>query len=53
MSEEVRNAPVNVPRAIVTNAVVNGALGFGMTLAVVFSIGSIDDALVFNTIHLA
>lgn len=46
MSEEIENAAVNVPRAIFTTMIVNGALGFGMMVAILFCIGDIEDVLV-------
>ena len=45
MSEEIQNASVIVPRAIVWSIVLNGILGFGMLIAVLFCIGDIDTVL--------
>ena len=45
MSEEIKNAAVVVPKAIVLSIVLNGLLGFGMALALLFCIGDIDAAL--------
>lgn len=39
MSEEVQNASVTVPRATVMSIMVNGALGFGMLIGILFSLG--------------
>ena len=39
MAEEVQNASVTVPRATVTSIMVNGALGFGMLIGILFSLG--------------
>ena len=49
MSEEIQNAAVVVPKAIVFSIVLNGFLGFGMALALLFCIGDIDAALNTNT----
>ena len=45
MSEEVRQARTAVPRALMASVFINGVLGFGMLLGVLFSIGSIPNAL--------
>ena len=45
MSEEIKNAAVIVPKAIVFSIVLNGLLGFGIALALIFCIGDIDAAL--------
>lgn len=42
MSEEVRNAAVVVPRSMILSVLINGALGFGMLIAMVFCLGNID-----------
>ena len=49
MSEEIQNAAVVVPNAIVFGIVLNGLLGFGIALALLFCIGDIDAALHTNT----
>jgi hypothetical protein len=49
MSEEIEDAALNVPRAIITTILLNGALGFGMLLALLFCLGDIDTALVIIT----
>lgn len=46
MSEEIDNAALNVPRAIVTTMILNGATGFAMVLAVLFCLGDIESVLV-------
>ena len=46
MSEEIENAAVNVPRAIVTTMILNGATGFAMVIAVLFCLGDIDSVIV-------
>jgi choline transport protein len=45
MSEEVRQARVAVPRALMASVFINGLLGFGMLVTVLFCIGSIQNAL--------
>ena len=45
MSEEVRNASTVVPRSMITSILLNGALGFGMLIAVLFCVGDMDAAL--------
>jgi choline transport protein len=42
MSEEIQNAEVTVPRGIMFNYVVNGALAFGISIAALFSRGTLD-----------
>ena len=46
MSEEIENAALNVPRAILTTMILNGATGFAMVLAVLFCLGDPDSVLV-------
>ncbi|KAI3390864.1 hypothetical protein diail_8474 [Diaporthe ilicicola] len=45
MSEEISNAAVNVPRSIVASIMINGSLGFGMLLAIIFCLGDPQAAL--------
>lgn len=45
MSEEIRNAPIQAPRAILLSTVLNGAIGFGMLLAALYALGDIDDVM--------
>jgi amino acid transporter len=45
MSEEVKNAPRNVPRAMIISTVINGVLAFGILLATLFCMGNIEEAL--------
>ena len=45
MSEEIENAAVIVPRAIITSIVINGALGFGMLIVTLFSLTDVEGAL--------
>ena len=49
MSEEVRQARIAVPRALMASVFINGILGFGMLVAVLFCIGSIENALTPST----
>lgn len=46
MAEEIENAAVNVPRAIVTTVLLNGSTGWAMVLAVLFCLGDIDSVIV-------
>lgn len=46
MSEEIENAALNVPRAIFTTMILNGAMGFGMMLSVLFCLGDLESVLV-------
>ncbi|KAI9843986.1 MAG: hypothetical protein M1838_002392 [Thelocarpon superellum] len=45
MSEEVENASVVVPRTLLTSILINGAMGFGFLLALLYSIGDVDSVL--------
>ena len=45
MSEEVRDARTAVPKALMASIFINGVLGFGLLIAVLFCIGSIPNAL--------
>ena len=46
MSEEIENAALNVPRAILTTMILNGATGFAMVIAVLFCLGDPEKVLV-------
>lgn len=48
MSEEIQNAALVVPRSIMTGIMINGSLGFGMVLTVLYRAGDIDAALAEN-----
>ncbi len=48
MAEEIRNAAVVIPRAVLFSVGLNGALGFSMLLALLFCVG--DPALVPTTV---
>jgi choline transport protein len=40
LAEEVTNAAVNIPRAIICSMLINGLVGFTMMLTVLFCIGT-------------
>lgn len=43
MAEEVKNARMNVPRALMMSLTINGVLGMAMAIAILFTLGSLDD----------
>lgn len=45
MCEEIVDAAVNVPRAIIASLLINGILGLGMLVAILFRMGDPDAAL--------
>ena len=45
MSEEIQGAAVVVPRSIMMSIVLNGSMGFGMAITLLFCLGDIDAAL--------
>ncbi|KAK3718751.1 hypothetical protein LTR37_004970 [Vermiconidia calcicola] len=45
MSEEVKEPTIVLPRAMIGTIIVNGLLGFGMILALLFSLGNLDEVL--------
>ena len=49
MAEEVSNAATAIPKAIITTVVVNGSLGFGMLIGLLYCLGNIEDALKTKT----
>ncbi|KAL3482413.1 amino acid/polyamine transporter I [Aspergillus californicus] len=49
MSEEIENARVVVPRSILLSVLINGMLGFGMLIALLFCLGDLDTALASPT----
>ena len=51
MCEEIQNASTVVPRSILTSLAINGALGIGMLLAVLFCLGDPDTVLSSNYIY--
>ncbi|KAE8856390.1 hypothetical protein PTNB73_09655 [Pyrenophora teres f. teres] len=48
LSEEIQNAQIVVPRSIMTGIAINGSLGFGMILTVLFRMGDLDAVLEEN-----
>lgn len=51
MAEEIHNAPVVVPRAILRSVMVNGTLGFAMMIVVLYCISDLDLALVEDPMY--
>ena len=47
MSEEIQNAAVTVPQAMLLSISINGLLGFGMLLATLFCLGNVKEVLAF------
>ncbi len=45
MSEEVENPTTSVPRSMILTVLINGILGLGWIIAVLYSIGNIEDAV--------
>lgn len=45
MSEELRDASKNLPKAMVSTLLFNGALGFVMLVTLCFSVGNLEDVL--------
>ena len=45
MAEEVQNASITVSRSLIATVILNGALGFGILTALLFSLSNIDAAL--------
>jgi amino acid transporter len=45
MSEEITNAATAVPTSIMLSVLINGSLGFGMLLAMLFCLGDVESAL--------
>lgn len=45
MSEEIEHAEMVVPRALITSVTLNGALGFGFLIALLFSMGDVVKVL--------
>lgn len=45
MSEEIKNAALNIPRAIMFSLYLNGALGFAMVVAFMYALGDLGDAI--------
>lgn len=49
MAEEVANAATAIPHAIMLSVLINGSLGFGMLIAVLFCMGNVNEALTTPT----
>lgn len=45
MSEEIQNASVIVPRAMLLSIMINGILGFSMLIATLFCLGNVEGIL--------
>lgn len=45
MAEEIHNAAIIIPRTMILNVLINGALGLAMIIAVLFCAGNLDNAL--------
>lgn len=45
MSEEIHDASITLPRAIIWSIVVNGALAFIMAITLIFTLGDVDNLL--------
>ncbi|KAH8707124.1 amino acid/polyamine transporter I [Phaeosphaeriaceae sp. PMI808] len=45
LSEEIPNPSVNIPRAMLTSIILNGAMGFSILLVILFCMGGLDAAL--------
>jgi choline transport protein len=49
MHREVRDARRNVPKALLSSVLINGLLGWGMMLAILFTMGDLDNILAILT----
>ncbi|CAK4023939.1 related to GABA transport [Lecanosticta acicola] len=49
LAEEVSNAAVNIPRAILGAMTINGVVGFAMMVTVLYCLGDVDSVLNTNT----
>lgn len=49
MSEEIQNAAIVVPRAIMSSILLNGVMGFGIALALLFCMGDVEAILGTST----
>ena len=49
MSEEVKNAAVAVPQTMVQGIIINGILAFGFLIALLFTMGNVENALETTT----
>lgn len=50
MSEEIRNAPLVIPRSLLTGVMINGSLGFAIIVVTLYYMGDINAALAENPI---
>ncbi|KAI0440548.1 amino acid/polyamine transporter I [Xylaria telfairii] len=50
MAEEIRNAPLVIPRSLLTGLMINGSLGFAMIVVTLYYMGDINAALAENPI---
>lgn len=48
MAEEVRNAAVTIPKALMWSLLINGTLGFAILIALLYCMGDVDAALARN-----
>lgn len=48
MSEEIENASWNVPHAIITTMVLNGAMGWAMVIAALFCLGDDPESVLVS-----
>lgn len=44
-AEEIENAAIIIPRSMCASVIINGFLGLGMLIAVLFCLGNLDNAL--------
>lgn len=51
MCEEIHNPRKNVPYAMVGSVVINGIMGFGFIIALLFNLGSVQAALAADTTY--
>lgn len=51
MSEEIHNASTTVPHAIVWGTVLNGVVGLSMYIAILFSMGDVNNALTTDYVY--
>jgi amino acid transporter len=45
LAEEVSNAAINIPRAILTAMLINGAVGFAMMVTILYCLGDVETVL--------
>lgn len=45
LSEEMTDASIGVPRAMIGSVIINGLMGFGFIIAILFSMGDLDTVL--------